>query len=188
MNSPHIGHSFGIPASYSRGIFLTTRGAASIVAFKVFRPRRSDSSRVALETLEPHERAYRRSFADEVAIDFPSSRAAGELFRRDHVAPEASTATAHAEITISPDQAFAGAMVSLDVNVPRTCSCCGGRGEVWSEPCEPCHGRGQALQAHRLTVAVPPGVGQGDRFSFNVWLPRGPRTRVDVRVAITHLR
>jgi hypothetical protein len=154
------------------------------VAFKVFRPRRSDSSRVALETLVPHERAYRRSFADEVAIDFPSSRAAIELFRRDHVEPERSTLTAHAEIAISPYQAFAGALVSLDVNVPRTCACCGGRGEVWSEPCEPCDGRGQELQAQHLTVAVPAGVADGDRFSFTLWLPRSPRTRVDVRVAV----
>ena len=134
----------------------------------------------------PHERAYRRSFADEVAIDFPSSRAAIDLFRRDHGEPESSTSTtAHAEIAISPYQAHAGAMVSLELNVPRTCACCGGRGEVWSEPCEPCNGRGQELQAQRLTVAVPAGVEHGDRFSFSVSLPRGPRTRVDVRIAVT---
>jgi hypothetical protein len=150
----------------------------------VFRHRRSDSSRVALETLVPHERAYRRSLADEVAIDFPSSRAAIEFFRRDHVDADASAAAARAEIVISPMQAYAGALVSLDVNVPRTCACCGGRGEVWSEPCEPCEGRGQQIQSQRLTVAVPPGVVDGDRFSFNLSLPRGPRTRVDVRVAI----
>jgi hypothetical protein len=154
------------------------------VAGKVSRPRRSDSSRVALETLVPHERAYRRSLADEVAIDFPSSRAAIEFFRRDHVEPDGQAATTHAEIAISPAQAGSGAMVPLDVIVPRTCPCCGGRGEVWSEPCEPCAGRGQELQQHRLTVAVPPGVGDGDRFSFTVSLPRGPRTRVDVRVAV----
>ena len=132
----------------------------------------------------PHERAYRRSFADEVAIDFPSSRAAIEYFRRDHVDADGATPTAHAEITVSASQACAGAMVSLDVSVPRTCACCGGRGEVWSEFCEPCDGKGQELQPQRLTVAVPPGVVDGDRFSFNLWLPRGPRTRVDVRVAV----
>jgi hypothetical protein len=151
----------------------------------VFRPRRSDSSRVALETLVPHERAYRRSFADEVAIDFPSSRAAIEFFRRDHVEPDGSGVTARAEIAISASQAGAGAMVSLDVDVPRTCACCGGRGEVWSDPCEPCDGKGQELLPQRLTVAVPAGVADGDRFSFTLWLPRGPRTRVDVRVAVT---
>jgi len=150
----------------------------------VFRQRRSGGSRLALETLVPHERAYRRSFADEVAIDFPSSRAAIEYFRRDHVDAESATPTARAQITVSASQASSGAMVSLDVSVPRTCACCGGRGEVWSDPCEPCEGRGQELQPQRLTVAVPPGVVDGDRFSFNLWLPRGPRTRVDVRVAV----
>jgi hypothetical protein len=151
----------------------------------VSRPRRSDSPRVALETLVPHERAYRRSFADEVAIDFPSSRAAIEFFRRDHVEPDGSAVTARAEIAISASQAGAGTMVSLDVHVPRTCACCGGRGEVWSDPCEPCDGKGQELLPQRLTVAVPAGVADGDRFSFTLWLPRGPRTRVDVRVAVT---
>jgi hypothetical protein len=151
----------------------------------VFRPRRSDASRLALETLVPHERAYRRSFADEVAIDFPSSRAAIELFRRDHLDSDDQASTAKAEIAISAEQAVCGAMVPLDVQVPRTCARCGGRGEVWSEPCEPCHGRGQELHTQRLTVAVPPGVEHGDRFSFNLSLPRGPRTRVDVRLAVT---
>jgi hypothetical protein len=155
------------------------------VAGKVFRPRRLNASRLALETLVPHERAYRRSFADEVAIDFPSSRAAIELFRRDHLSAEAETPTTTAEITISADEAGLGTMVALDVSVPRTCACCGGRGEVWSEPCEPCDGRGQELHQQRLTVALPAGVEHGDRFSFNVSLPRGPRTRVDVRVILS---
>jgi hypothetical protein len=150
----------------------------------VFRPRRSSSSRVALETLVPHERAYRRSFADEVAIDFPSSSAAIELFRRDHVEADDPTPTTDAEIAISAQQAGEGTLVLLDVTVPRTCAGCGGRGEVWNEPCEPCSGRGQGLQQQRLTVAVPAGVLHGDRFSFNLSLPRGPRTRVDVRVAV----
>ena len=155
------------------------------MAGKVFRPRRSDASRLALETLVPHERAYRRSFADEVAIDFPSSRAAIDLFRRDHVGAEGETPTTTAEITLSADEAGLGTMVALDVSVPRTCACCGGRGEVWSETCEPCDGRGQELQQQRLTVAVPAGVEHGDRFSFSVSLPRGPRTRVDVRVILS---
>src|SRR6188474_601274 len=88
----------------------------------VSRPRRSDSSRVALETLVPHERAYRRSLADEVAIDFPSSRAATEFFRRDHVEPDGSASAARAEIAITARQAGAGVLVSLDLHVPRTCS------------------------------------------------------------------
>ena len=106
------------------------------------------------------------------------------MFRRDHVEPDASGLTARAEIAISARQAGGGTMVPLEVHVPRTCACCGGRGEVWSETCEPCHGNGQELLLQRLTVAVPAGVVDGDRFSFTLWLPRGPRTRVDVRVAV----
>ncbi len=150
----------------------------------MFRPHRSHASRLALETLVPHERAYRRSFSDEVAIDFPSSQAAIELFRRDHGEPAGGGRTTDAEITISQCQAGTGAMVPLDVRVPRTCTGCGGRGEVWSEHCSVCDGKGQELHTQRLTVAVPRGVSDGDRFSFNVSLARGPRTRVDVRVAV----
>jgi hypothetical protein len=142
-------------------------------------------SRLALETLVPHERAYRRSLADEVAIDFPSSRAAIELFRRDRVEPDDADAGTPAEITVSASQAIAGAMVPLDVRVPRTCGNCGGRGEVWNDRCEPCGGKGQELLPQRLTVAVPPGVVDGDRFGFTLWLERGPRMRVAVRVAVT---
>ena len=200
MYSPHIGHSLTMRASYlKRAEFRTRRWCFSkspphhldnlhdgfYRGSKVFRHRRSDASRLALETLVPHERAYRRSLADEVAIDFPSSRAAIEYFRRDHVDAESPAPMAHAGITITRRQAFEGALVSLEVHVPRTCACCGGRGEVWSEHCEHCGGQGQELHTQRLTVAVPRGVTDGDRFSFKVSLARGPRTRVDVRVAVT---
>ena len=40
------------------------------------------------------------------------------------------------------------------------------------------------MVAAALTVDVPKGVIDGDRFSFTLWLPRGPRTRVDVRVNV----
>ena len=76
------------------------------------------------------------------------------------------------------------AAATLTVTKTATCGCCGGRGEVWSETCDPCHGKGQELMLQRLTVNVPAGVSNGDRFSFTLWLPRGPRTRVDVRVAV----
>jgi len=185
MNSPHIGHSFGICSIVVALHFLDNPQLRFYRGCKVMRPRRSDQSRLALETLVPHERDYRRSLADEVAIDFPSSRAAIEFFRRDHGEPEGIALGARADITISASQAAAGATVPLEVQVPFTCACCGGRGEVWSEPCEPCGGKGQELVPQRLTVAVRPGAADGDRFSFTMWLPRGPRTRVDVRVAVT---
>jgi len=131
-----------------------------------------------------HARAFRRSLADEVAIDFPSSAAAIEFFRRDAPDDESARAT-EAEVLVSAWQARRGARVPLEVSVPRTCRGCGGRGEVWSDPCGACAGLGHELHAHRLTVSVPAGVSHGDRFSFHLRPPRGPRTRVDVRVAVS---
>ena len=125
-----------------------------------------------------------RAFADEVAIDFPSSTAAIEFFRRDRGEPDDVVRSTSAEITISAGQAGTGAWVPLDLTVARTCACCGGRGETWSEPCEPCAVEGRQIYPQRLTVAVPPGVADGARFSFSVSPARGPRTRVDVRVAV----
>jgi len=148
-------------------------------------PRRSESSRPAFESLVPHERAFRRTLADEVAIDFPSSKAAIEYVRRDQFEHGEVGPPVSADLTISPGQAVVGAIVALDVDVPRTCASCGGRGEVWDEPCAPCGGIGHQVRHERLTVAVPAGVSTGDRFSFTIVPPRGPRTRVDVRVAVT---
>ena len=150
----------------------------------MFESQRFRASRLVLETLVPHARAFRRSFADEVAIDFPSSQAAAEFFCRDHVDAGNPARPTLAEITITSCEAGTGAIVPLDVHVPRICGCCGGRGEVWSDPCLPCAGRGQEIHHQRLTVSVPAGVSHGDRFSFSVSPPRGPRTRVDVRVAV----
>lgn len=147
------------------------------------RPRRNGSP-LALESLAPHARAFRRSFVDEVAIDFPSSSTAIEFFCRDHVEPDGPGRSTNAQITISAQQAGAGAMVPLDVRVLHTCANCGGRGEVWSDPCASCAGQGHEPHYERLTVSVPAGVAHGDRFSFNLFSRRGPRTRVDVRVAV----
>ena len=138
-----------------------------------------------LEPLVPHAGAFRRGFVDEVAIDFPSSTAAIEFFRRDTEPGDDTARSTAAEVRISSRQAGTGARVPLEVCVLRTCRRCGGRGEVWSDPCEPCAGQGHELHHQWLTVSVPAGVIHGDRFSFNLRPPRGPRTRVDVRVAVT---
>lgn len=119
-----------------------------------------------------------------MAIDFPSSRAAIEYFRRDRGEPEEAVRSTSAGITISAGQAGAGARVPLDLPLAHTCVRCGGRGEVWSERCQACGGEGELLRERRFTVAIPPGVADGACFSFDVASPSGPRTRVDVRVAV----
>ena len=90
-----------------------------------------------------------------------------------------------AEITLSRRQAGAGAAVPLEVPVRWTCRGCGGRGEVWGDPCAAATAPATRFAASMLTVSVPPGVVDGARFSFSVSPPRGPRTRVEVRVAVT---
>jgi DnaJ-class molecular chaperone len=125
------------------------------------------------------------SFADEVAIDFPSMGGAVERMRHAFVESDQADDRLSAEITLSRCQAGAGAAIPLEVPVRFTCRGCGGRGEVWGDACGRCAGTGHALHRQWFTVSVPPGVADGDRFSFSVTPLRGPRTRVDVRVAVT---
>lgn len=132
------------------------------------------------------EQEIDRSFADEVAIDFP---AIGDKVDRMRHAFDAEAESCierlNADITLSRHQAFAGVAVPLEVPLRCTCASCGGRGEVWGDRCQRCDGTGHAMRRRLLTVSVPAGVVDGTRFSFSVSPPRGPRTRVDVRVAVT---
>jgi hypothetical protein len=139
-------------------------------------------------TIERHfsfDREFDRSFDDEVAIDFPALGDAVERMRHAFIEPDVTIDRLRAEIHLSRHQAGAGAAVPLEVPVRSVCAGCGGRGEVWGESCQPCEGSGDAFHRRMLTVSVPAGVVHGARFSFSLAPPRGPRTRVDVRVAVT---
>jgi molecular chaperone DnaJ len=48
--------------------------------------------------------------------------------------------------------------------VARTCSHCGGSGEIITEPCAECRGSGTAKQKKNLRVRVPAGVAEGSRL------------------------
>jgi hypothetical protein len=147
---------------------------------------RVEDSWIAVERSPGNGRELDDSFADEVAIDFPAVRDKIERMRhafdRDG---DSVVEPLRAEITLSRRQAGAGAAVPLEVPLRWTCRACGGRGEVWGDPCAACAGSGHALRRRMLTVSVPAGVVDGARFSFSVSPPRGPMTRVDVRVAVT---
>ena len=145
---------------------------------------RVDDSRMALERSGAVDREFERSFADEVAIDFPAVGDKVARMRHAFVEPDGATDWLHAEIQLSPRQAGAGAAVPIELPVRSTCPSCGGRGEVWGDACEPCFGSGDAFRQQTLTVSVPPGVSHGARFVVNVTAPHGLRTRVEVRVAV----
>lgn len=144
---------------------------------------RFDDARIAVER-SSLDTAIDRSFADEVAIDFPSVESAVERMRHAFLESDPGDDRLRAEITLSPRQAGMGAAVPLEVPVRSTCRHCGGRGEVWSDPCDRCEGTGHALHRQWLKISVPPGVVDGECFSFSVTPLRGPRTRVEVRVAV----
>ena len=146
---------------------------------------RVDESWIALERSPAIEREFDRSFADEVAIDFPALGDKVARMRHAFVDADVTIDWLRAEIHLSRHQAGVGAAVPIELPVRSTCGSCGGRGEVWGESCEPCQGSGHAFHHQTLTVSVPAGVTDGARFSFSVSPPRGLRTRVEVRVAVT---
>jgi molecular chaperone DnaJ len=120
---------------------------------------------------------------DEVAIDFPS--VANVLDRMRHAFfGGGPSATLAAEIVLTPEEAFAGITVPLDVPLRRTCPRCGGRGEVWADWCISCRGLGEVPVIHEMRVRIPPRVREGSMFRFSVTPPGAPSTVVDVRVCI----
>jgi hypothetical protein len=141
------------------------------------------AERADLHALAPDDRAFRRSLTDEVAIDFPSASVAAECLRRSVAEPDSPWL--EAEIVLDRAQAARGALVPVCLHLQRTCAVCGGRGEVWDEPCESCMGNGHAISPLSVEVRVPPGVVDGDRLRFAVTPRRGPRTRVNLRLAVT---
>jgi hypothetical protein len=128
-----------------------------------------------------------RWFDDEVAIDFPSLHAAVDRMREVFVAGsngDDERRRLSAELHLSPREAFNGVTIALDVPVRKMCVSCGGRGEVWCEPCASCAGTGEALARHPVRLVVPPRVRDGDRFSLSVSAPSAPPTCVEVRVVL----
>jgi molecular chaperone DnaJ len=121
--------------------------------------------------------------ADEVAIDFPS--VASVLDRmRDSFFGGSRAAALSAEIVVTPQEAFWGALVPLHVPLRRTCPRCGGRGEVWTEWCDACVGAGEVSARHEMRLRVPAGVREGTRFRFSVSPQGAPQTLVEVRITI----
>ena len=150
------------------------------------RPR--DDGRAARRMLAVPVARARGWFDDEIAIDFPSLHAAVERMRASFVeasAEEDDRRRLSAELVLSPREAFDGVTVPLDVPVRRVCLACGGRGEIWPDPCDGCEGSGEALGCHSVRLVVPPRVQDGDRFALSVTAPHAALTRVEVRVILS---
>lgn len=127
-------------------------------------------------------------FDDEVAIDFPSLHDAVEKMRACFVAASTECERRRrlsTELHLSPREAFDGVTVPMDVPVRKLCLACGGRGEIWPDPCDTCDGSGEALGRHPVRLVVPPRVQDGDRFALSVSAPSAPPTHVEVRVVLS---
>ena len=123
------------------------------------------------------------AFADEVDINFPSMSSVVDRMRESFFGP----APAHplsADVRLTPKQADAGVKVPLDVSLRHTCPVCGGRGEVWLDPCGACDGSGAGLLPHQLQLVVPPGVRDGACLRFDVTPSYAPVTCVEVRISV----
>ncbi len=129
-------------------------------------------------------------FRDEIAIDFPSNGRFVERVREAFVSAGAPPRdeTLQAELLVSSEEAHRGTILPLDLLLRSTCRVCGGRGETWAELCTACSGTGDALIPCHLRVPVPPGVADGACLSLRVRAPHASPVRLEVRVAIRHMR
>ncbi len=120
---------------------------------------------------------------DEIAIDFPSVSSVLDRMRSSFFGA-AVAAGLSAEIELTPEEAFWGVSVPLDIPLRQTCGGCGGRGEVWEQWCMTCGGDGDVSAAHALRLRVPAGVREGTRFRFSVTPPGALPTTVEVRITV----
>jgi hypothetical protein len=121
--------------------------------------------------------------ADEVHVDFPSVLTVLDRMRQSFFGA-APRSDAGPEVVVTPQEAFRGAIVRLDVPVRRTCASCGGRGEVWNDWCVDCGGVGDVDARQAVRLRVPAGVLDGARIRFRVSAPGTRRTIVDARINI----
>ena len=123
------------------------------------------------------------AFRDEVDIDFPSMAKLVGRMRRSFFG-ESAPRLLSADVRLTPSQADRGVSVPFDVSLRHTCPACGGRGEVWPDPCGVCHGSGAGLLPHQLQLVVPPGVRDGTCLRFDVTPPYSPVARVRMRISV----
>jgi hypothetical protein len=121
--------------------------------------------------------------ADEVHRDFPSVLTVLDRMRHSFFGGAASQETGP-DIVVTPQEAFWGAVVPLDVPVRRTCVRCGGRGEVWNEWCVDCGGVGDLDGRQPVNLRVPAGVRDGSRIRFRVAVAGTRPALIDARINI----
>ncbi|MBI2166526.1 MAG: J domain-containing protein [Chloroflexi bacterium] len=87
-------------------------------------------------------------------------------------------------LEVSLQEAYKGAVRSVEVGALETCGTCQGTGSSYGTICPSCLGQGSALRPHRIEVRIPPGVADGSRLTY----PVGPERLVFVVRVLPHLR
>ena len=123
------------------------------------------------------------AFRDEIDVDFPSMARLVDRMRRSFFG-ETGPHPLSTDVRLTPSQADRGVSVPFDVCLRHTCPACGGRGEVWPDPCSACDGSGAGLLPHQLQLVVPPGVRDGACLRFDVTPPYAPAARVRMRISV----
>src|SRR4029079_7278391 len=121
--------------------------------------------------------------ADEVHLDFPSVLSVLDRMRHSFSGSRRRADRAP-DIVVTPQEAFRGATVPLEVPVRRTCAHCGGRGEVWNDWCADCAGAGDLPSRQAVRVRIPAGVRDGSRVRFRVTAQGIRQTAIDARIRI----
>ena len=123
---------------------------------------------------------------DDVEVGFPLASTFVPSMRKVFFSTgeDDDCAMQQTEIALTARQATEGAQVSLDLTLRHTCPVCGGRGELWSDPCGVCVGSGTGWVSHQLEVLVPPGVRNGSCLRFSISPPYAAETNIEVCIAV----
>ncbi|HJR58417.1 MAG TPA: DnaJ domain-containing protein [Vicinamibacterales bacterium] len=121
--------------------------------------------------------------ADEVDIDFPSVASLLDRMRHSFFGA-GGAAGLSAEVELTPEEAFWGVSVPIEIPLRRTCAACGGRGETWEQWCIECAGGGDVAASHPFRLRVPAGVRAGARFRFSIMPAGAVPTLVEVRILV----
>ena len=124
----------------------------------------------------------------DVAKDFPSMSTMAQIVPRVYAAffcGEGEIVDSHTSyVELTPKEALDGARIPFRLPVRPTCPMCGGRGEIWSDPCGVCAGTGAGRLSQQLHLPVPPGVRNGTCLRFSVTPPFSAEAHVELRIAI----